>query len=293
MKRQIVIGIIVIALSIILLFIFQNEPNIVKLGDTKKVSSNKNQKLAPSTLDTNGCIGDTLWLSVSATKLKVVNFSISGKLKKGDVPIKSGVFISENDFLAALDMTDYFKEVSKLKLSIRDELLDLIGSNSKLQEPDIFIKWNGFIKDIDISKKLPEFPAIYNFEEEQIIRNSKIGSNYVNCIKLEQNTQKFFFLNKNKGFIWEVKKKVGDEVKANECIMSIVQWEDLVFSSADDYTSNSSLENYDLFNTKGQKIGTLSSLHGSNLKFKLDKIAINSESIDLKGKFYILLSEDN
>lgn len=288
MKRYIVIALILIAILLGVLIVNQNSNNIVKQEEIKNEVSVSNQKREKITLDTIASNGDTLWLNVSFSKLFPVSFSMAGKLKKGDVLFKSGVFVKENDFLVALDMSDYFKEVSKLKLSIRDQLLDLIGANPKLQEPEAFIKWNGFLNDIDISKKLPEFPAIYNLEEEQLIRNSQIASLYITCLKLEQNAKNFFYLSKNEGYIWEVKKKIGEEVKANESFLTMARLDDLIFSSNNENVPDLNEKKFSLFDEKNQKIGIVKLLNNSELKFKLVTISNKSIPIDPKGKFYVI-----
>ncbi len=291
MKHVIVIALILITILFGVLIVNQNSNDIVKQKDIKNEVAGSNQKSEKTKLDTIATNGDTIWLNVSYLKLFPVSFSIAGKLKKGDVPFKSGEFVKENDFLVALDMSDYFRQLSKLKLSIRDELLDLIGANPKLQEPEAFIKWNQFLNDVDISKKLPEFPSIYNLEEDQIIRNSQIAGLYVTCRILEQNAQNFFYLSKNEGYIWEVKKKIGDEVKANESFLRMARLDDLVFSSNDENNPNLNEKKFSLFNEKNQKIGIVKLLNDRDFKFKLVKISNKSISIDPKGKFYILQQE--
>jgi hypothetical protein len=292
----IVLGIIVLAITIGLFFLFNiSSKNQINKSSKKETSkdfsnhdSNSNKNKDINIFDNMTKNSDTLWLNISASKLNSVRFSMSGKLKKGDVPLKIGVFVKENDFLATLDLSNYFTELSQLKLSIRDELIELIGANPILQEPEAFIKWNGFLNDIDISKKLPEFPAIYNLEEEQIIRNSQIASLYITCRKLEQNAQNFFYLNKNEGYIWEVKKKIGDEVKANESFLTMARLDDLIFSSDKENNLNLNEKKFSLFDEKHQKIGVVNLLNNNELKFKLVKISNKSVSIDPKGKFYVI-----
>lgn len=292
MMRRIVLVLIVVVLSVGLLLIFiQKSSNEAISEDAKRQDSKKSLKQDDLIRDTFNTQNDTVWLNVSAAKIYPVSFSIGGKLKKGDAPYISGSFVKEKDVLIALDMSNYFTEVSQLKLSLREELLRIIGSNPKFKEPDVFLKWNNFLKDIDISKKLPEFPAIYNLEEEQIVRNSLMGTLYVKCQQLEQNTNEFFQLNKYDGIIWEIKKKIGDEVKAKESVLSMVRKEDLIFSAINMNHVKLSKKNFVLFDAKGRKLGIVKILEGNGLQFKLDKIISKSILIDRKSKFYLLQNE--
>ncbi len=287
MTIRITLGLILITLSVALLLLFQKNNTNEKLKASKPEISNNPKIKEAFSLDTNASTSDTVWLSVSATKINPLSFTINGKLKNGDISFKSGQFVNRNDFIIALDMANFFTEVSKLKLSLREELLNVLGSNLKMQELDIFTKWNGFLEAIDLSKKLPAFPAIYDIEEEQIIRNSQVGNLYLKCQQLEQNTPKFFLLSKFEGFIWEVKKKIGDEVKANESVLSFVRKEDLVFSVINLFTKDLSKRNYILFDSKGQKLGTVNLIKNGNLKFKMDKITNKLLLLDSKAKYYI------
>jgi hypothetical protein len=292
MKRLVFFGLITVFLILGSIFILKKNDSSVELkSENVNLISAKNISDTPSEIKASLPI-DTIWLKASASRNVPYRFRIGGALKKGDVPFKEGSFFQKNQVLLTLDLSDLFTSISKTKLLLRETLLNTLGSNTLLQTSDLFPKWNGFLNQIDITRKLPEFPEIYNAEEEQIIRKSDVAKLYVMCQQLEKNTDKYFMLSKDEGFIWDVNKKMGEQVKANEIIFSTVKKQDIIFTSSNSDQIEFSGENYTLFNENEQKIGTIQLVDSEKNTFKLSSLTHPSKGFSPDALYFIKLDDE-
>jgi hypothetical protein len=292
MKQLVFLGLVTAFLILGSVFIMKkNDSSVEHKSENVKVPSTKN--VSNTTVANKSSLPiDTIWLKASASRNVPYSFRIGGKLKNGDVPFKEGSFFQKNKALLSLDLSDLFESISKTKLLLREALLNILGSNTVLQTSEIFSKWNDFLNRIDITLKLPEFPEIYNAEEEQIIRNSEVGKLYVMCRQLENTTNQYFILSNDEGFIWNIKKKLGELVNANEIIFSTVKKQDIIFTIPISNKIVFSKENYTLFNENGLEIGTVQLVNPEKNTFKLYRLINPSKGLSSNASYFIKSDDD-
>lgn len=292
MKRLVFLGLVIAFLILGSIFMMKKNNSSVELkSEIVKVPKTKN--ISDTTTDFKASLPiDTFWLKASASRKVPYSFRIGGKLKNGDVPFKEGSFFQKNKALLSLDMSDLFASISKTKLLLREALLNILESNTVLQNPEIFTKWNDFLNRIDITRKLPEFPEIYDSEEEQIIRNLDVGKLYVICRQLEHTTNQYFILSKDEGFIWNIKKKIGELINPNEIIFSTVKKEDIIFTIPISNKIAFSKENYTLFNENGLEIGTVQLVNPEKNTFKLYRLINPSKGLSSNASYFIKSDDD-
>lgn len=151
-----------------------------------------------------------------------VQFTINGKLEKGDLSIQPGTHFKFNQLLYRLDIKDIFLELSDAKKQLLSSMKGL-ATDIEQQFPSEKNKWQYFTERIDPAKRLPAFPILNSDEERTFFRATPILKEYIKAAQLETDIEKHFYLAPFDGIVLEVYKKPGQKIQSGQKIALIAQ----------------------------------------------------------------------
>lgn len=229
MKRKIVILVSLILLVIMLLaglFVNRNKKQtnnekqklVRKVGNLLKV---KNQ-LRALNFTSEGQVSHNLEM--------LVFFNAEGRLEAGDIDLKQGTRFKFNQLLYKIDSEELFNSICAQKASLAKlilERMNFIESNFESEKS----KWQFFLNEFSMVRRLPEFPEIASDEEKLFIIESTILSNYLNIKSLEKKMSNYIFLAPFDGMVTEVYSLPGMNVKKGSSVAKISKSNELLMKT--------------------------------------------------------------
>lgn len=194
-----------------------------------------------------------------------VSFSIDGILMTGDFPLELGKKVRENDILFKLDIYALYKEISAKKKALKataDRLNQEIATNHADQK-DV---WDTFTSNVLPTKRLPVCPQFIKESKNEKIQ--EFMEAYKGLEKLEESLEAYYFFAPFSGTIVSVKKKIGEQIRAGECVAQIAPFQ-IYFASF-----NIPKEDLYLFKLKDE---VSLSLNKKQVKGRVTKISMNKD----------------
>lgn len=190
-------------------FIDQNQkpkPKFAKKVNSVFVETVEN-KSVPIVLNANGNL---------VAKNKIDLFSeVQGLLKVSSKEFKPGVKYAKGEILLGVN-SDEFKASLQSQKSNLFNLITSILPDIRLDYPSEFKKWENYLKEFDITKKVPEMPEFSSDKEKYFISGRGILTSYYTVKNLEVRLSKFEIRAPFTGVLTEALVSPGTLVRAGQ-----------------------------------------------------------------------------
>ena len=189
MNRKLILAILGIAFIAVALFIASSlassskTPQIAVEKTIKSVFAQQvnNQTLAVK-LTSNGRL---------TAQRRVELFSeVQGVLLLKNRAFRAGQIYQKNDTIIAIDDSEFRASVQSAKSNFLNALSTTLADIA-LDFPEVYKKWDSYVKRIDINKPIPELPEFESEKERFFISGRGIVNNYYTVINLETRLSKY------------------------------------------------------------------------------------------------------
>mgnify|MGYP003644969008 CR=1 FL=1 len=124
-------------------------------------------------------------------KRRVELFSeVQGVFKSGSVLFKPGQKYSAGQTIISIDAQEYNASVQSSKSNLYN-LITSIMPDLRLDYPEVFPKWESYLRNFDIQKSTPPLPQMDSEKERYFISGRGILTNYYNVKNQEQRLSKY------------------------------------------------------------------------------------------------------
>ena len=216
----IIIGILggAVALTIFFIKLKKNPESNVKQQFSRYV---KAKKVAYADLP---CVIETSGRMMSYNEV-IITSSVSGTLKEGNVPFKTGQSFKAGQLLLMIYDDEFiyshYARKSRFLQTLANMLPDL-----KVDFPEAFDKWNYFFQSVHIKDYLPDLPNIESPKERVYLASKSILNDYYTIKSEEARLDKYSIRAPFDGTINEVSQQIGAYVNAG-ARLSVISRTDL------------------------------------------------------------------
>lgn len=124
-------------------------------------------------------------------KRRVELFSeVQGVFKSGSVLFKPGQKYMAGQTIISIDAQEYYASVQSSKSNLYN-LITSIMPDLRLDYPEVFPKWEAYLRNFDIQKTTPSLPQMDSEKERYFISGRGILTNYYNVKNQEQRLSKY------------------------------------------------------------------------------------------------------
>ena len=187
--RKIILSILGILLILVSVFLAKS------LVDNKKSIRPKSVKVV-KTVITKTVKNAAIPIIVSANgnlvaKQKVVLFAeVQGVFRRSGKLFKEGQAYAAGETIIGIDASEYKASVQSAKSGLYNTLIAIMP-DLRLDYPDVFPKWQAYLKGFDMSKNIPKLPKMMTENERFFISGRDILTTYYNVKNLEQRLAKY------------------------------------------------------------------------------------------------------
>ncbi|TLP82799.1 efflux RND transporter periplasmic adaptor subunit [Maribacter sp. ACAM166] len=163
--------------------------------DSKKTFKPKSEKVV-KTVFTEIVENSTIQIVVTANgnltaKQRVELYAeVQGVFKKGSKLFKEGQAFRQGEAIINIDADEYAASVQSAKSNLFNQLTAVMP-DLRLDYPDIYSKWQGYLTNFDMSKSTPALPEMITEKEKFFISGRGILTSYYNVKNLEQRLLKY------------------------------------------------------------------------------------------------------
>ncbi|EZH71296.1 RND transporter [Aquimarina atlantica] len=157
------------------------KPRPAKVIKTVFVDTVKN-KTIPIQIAANG--------NLTAKRRLELYAEVQGIFKGGTHLFKPGQKYQKGQALIRIDASEYYASVQSAKSNLYN-LVTSIMPDLRLDYPDIYEKWQGYLNTFDMSKATPKLPEVTSEKEKYFITGRNIYTTYYNVKNLEQRLAKY------------------------------------------------------------------------------------------------------
>ena len=118
---------------------------------------------------------------------------VQGIFKPGSNLFKEGQYYKKGETFIRIDDSEYYANVQSAKSNLYNSIAAILA-DLRLDYPEAFPKWQGYLKSFDLNKATPELPKMSSEQENYFITGRNIVSNYYNVKNLEQRLSKYNLL---------------------------------------------------------------------------------------------------
>lgn len=115
---------------------------------------------------------------------------VQGIFKSSNILFKPGQTYYKGQTLIGIDATEYYASVQSAKSDLYNTIAAIMP-DLRLDFPDVFQKWQDYLRSFDLNKTTPKLPKIASDKENYFITGRGIISNYYNVKNLEQRLSKY------------------------------------------------------------------------------------------------------
>ena len=124
-------------------------------------------------------------------KRRIELFSeVQGIFRSGSKLFRAGQAYNSGQTLIRIDASEFYASVQSAKSNFYNSITAIMP-DLKLDFPDIFDKWQNYIKGFDLNKTTPKLPEITTDKERYFITGRGIITEYYNIKNLEQRLGKY------------------------------------------------------------------------------------------------------
>lgn len=206
-----VLGILLIIVSIFLSKV---------IIDSKKTFKPKSEKVV-KTVFTEVVENRTVPIIVAANgnltaKQRVELYAeVQGVFRKGSKLFKEGQYYNKGETIINIDANEYAASVQSAKSNLFNQLTAVMP-DLRLDYPDIYSKWQGYLNNFDMSKSTPALPEMTTEKEKFFISGRGILTSYYNVKNLEQRLSKYRISAPFSGVVTEALVTEGTLVRAGQ-----------------------------------------------------------------------------
>ncbi len=115
---------------------------------------------------------------------------VQGVFKQGSKLFKTGQAYKKGQTLIKIDASEHYANVQSAKSNLYN-LVTSIMPDLRLDYPEVYPKWQKYLRDFDLEKSTPELPTFDSEKEKFFISGRGILTNYYNVKNLEQRLSKY------------------------------------------------------------------------------------------------------
>lgn len=128
--------------------------------------------------------------NLTAKRRVEIYSEVQGIFKPGSKLFKAGQYYKKNQSFINIDNSEYYAGVQSSKSNLYNSIAAIMA-DLRLDFPEVFPKWQTYLKNFDLSKTTPELPQMTSEKENFFITGRNIVSNYYNVKNLEQRLSKY------------------------------------------------------------------------------------------------------
>ena len=115
---------------------------------------------------------------------------VQGVFLSGKKLFRAGQEYSQGETLIKMDASEFYASVQAAKSNLYNDIAAIMP-DLRLDFPDIYMKWQTYLNDFDLSKSTPKLPEISSEKENFFITGRGIVSRYYNVKNQEQRLSKY------------------------------------------------------------------------------------------------------
>ena len=270
---------------------------------SKLIISNKNtiRKAPPKVIKTvyvDTVLNSTIPIIIPANgnliaKRRLEIYSeVQGIFKPASKLFKPGEKYNKNEIFITINNTEYYSSVQSAKSNLYNSIVSIMA-DLRLDFPDIYPKWQAYIKSFDLDKTTPKLPKMSSEKENYFITGRGIVSNYYSVKNLEERLTKYTIKAPFKGILTESLVTEGTLIRNNQKLGEYIDPTiyEMEVSLGKNYASLLKIgENVQLNNLENTKkyTGKISRINGSvNTDTQTIAVFIEIKNSSLKEGIYL------
>jgi multidrug efflux pump subunit AcrA (membrane-fusion protein) len=140
---------------------------------------------------------------------------VQGIFKPGSKLFKPGEKYQKNEAFIFINDTEYYANVQLAKSNLYNSIAAVLA-DLRLDFPEVFLKWETYLKSYDLNKPTPKLPKMVSEKENYFITGRSIVSNYYTVKNLEQRLSKYTISAPFKGILTEALVTEGTLIRSNQ-----------------------------------------------------------------------------
>ena len=140
---------------------------------------------------------------------------VQGIFKPTSKLFKPGEKYNKNEVFITINNTEYYSNVQSAKSNLYNSIVAVMA-DLRLDFPDIYPKWEAYLKTYDLEKTTPKLPEINSEKENYFITGRGIISNYYSVKNLEQRLSKYTIKAPFKGILTQTLVTEGTLIRNNQ-----------------------------------------------------------------------------
>ena len=145
---------------------------------------------------------------------------VQGIFKPASKLFKQGEKYKKNEIFITINNTEYYSSVQSAKSNLYNSIVAIMA-DLRLDFPDIYPKWQDYIKSFDLDKTTPKLPKMSSEKENYFITGRGIVSNYYSVKNLEERLTKYTIKAPFKGRVRQKMVDIGMVVSPGLAIAQI------------------------------------------------------------------------
>jgi multidrug efflux pump subunit AcrA (membrane-fusion protein) len=127
---------------------------------------------------------------------------VQGIFISGSTLFKAGQTYQKEQTLIRIDASEYYASVQSAKSNLYNAIAAIMA-DLRLDFPEVFPKWQTYLKGFDLNKSTPKLPEMTSEKENYFVTGRGIVSSYYNVKNLEQRLSKYVISAPFKGILTE------------------------------------------------------------------------------------------
>ena len=140
---------------------------------------------------------------------------VQGIFKPGSKLFKPGEKYQKNEAFISINDTEYYANVQLAKSNLYNSIAAVLA-DLRLDFPEVFLKWEAYLKSYDLNKPTPKLPKMVSEKENYFITGRSIVSNYYTVKNLEQRLSKYTISAPFEGILTEALVTEGTLIRSNQ-----------------------------------------------------------------------------
>ena len=140
---------------------------------------------------------------------------VQGIFKPNSKLFKPGEKYQKNEAFISINDTEYYANVQLVKSNLYNSIAAVLA-DLRLDFPEVFLKWEAYLKSYDLNKPTPKLPKMVSEKENYFITGRSIVSNYYTVKNLEQRLSKYTISAPFKGILTEALVTEGTLIRSNQ-----------------------------------------------------------------------------
>mgnify|MGYP000011517936 FL=1 len=140
---------------------------------------------------------------------------VQGIFKPASKLFKQGEKYKKNEIFITINNTEYYSSVQSAKSNLYNSIVAIMA-DLRLDFPDVYPKWEAYIKSFDLNNTTPKLPEMSSEKENYFVTGRGIVSNYYSVKNLEQRLSKYTIKAPFKGILTEALVTEGTLIRNNQ-----------------------------------------------------------------------------